>query len=256
MQARASSVLAFLALSLLTLLALAQASRAQDRPLLVFAAASLADVLEEVAALHETRTGQAVRISAGGSGTLARQILAGAPADIFVSANAEWMAEVAARNPVAAASRVDLLGNRLVVIGAVGTDDLMLADLPATLGNGRLALALPEAVPAGRYAQQALEHLGLWDDLQSRLAPADDVRGALVFVATGAAPFGIVYATDAVADARVTVVAEIPAATHAPIIYPAAMVSDAPGTSAFMATLQGAEAAALFEAAGFAVFAR
>lgn len=223
----------------------------------VFAAASLKDALDEVASGFEAATDHDIAISYAGSGLLARQIIAGAPADIYISANQDWMDEVEAAGLIADGTRRDLLGNELVLIAHEPppepleiTADL---DLPALLGDGKLAMALTEAVPAGQYGKAALDHFGLWDEVAPMVAEGDNVRAALAFVATGEAAFGIVYATDAKAEPRVSIAATFPAESHDPITYPAALLSGAADDAdrAFFEALNGAEARAIFADHGF-----
>ncbi|WP_373353639.1 molybdate ABC transporter substrate-binding protein [Pseudoroseicyclus sp. CXY001] len=215
----------------------------------IFAAASLAGPLDAASALWEEESGHEAVLSYGGSSTLARQILAGAPADVFLSANAAWMDEVEAAGRIVPGSRRDLWGNALVLVAAA-PGALALEDLPSALGGGRLATGLTDSVPAGIYAREALTALGLWDSLAPRLAEADSVRAALAFVALGAAPYGVVYATDAGAEPRVHVVATFPAESHAPITYPGAALT--PGAAeAFLAFLETPAARAFFTDAGF-----
>ena len=225
---------------------------AQD--LTVHAAASLGGALDEVATLWEDQTGGTLTLVYAGSSALARQIAAGAPGDVFVSANTAWMDVLEEGGHLRAGSRVELLTNRLVVIAPAGaTAPLDLAALPDRLGTGRLALALTEAVPAGIYARQALTALGLWGAVAPRVVEADNVRAALALVASGAATLGIVYATDAIAEPRVAVLAELPAGSHDPILYPAAALSqgDAEGAAALLALMQGEAAAEVFSRHGF-----
>lgn len=224
----------------------------------VFAAASLQEGLDEVGRLWTSRSGQRVVVSYAASSALARQIEQGAPAQVFVSADEEWMDYLAARQLIDTASRIDLVRNRLVVVGraADGPDPLNLVPgaLTAALGpQGRLAIAETQSVPAGRYAQQALESLGLWGEVSGRLAQGDNVRAALAFVARGEAPLGIVYASDAHAEPKVRVLARFPPESHAPIVYPAARVAgaDAAAVDGFLQFLAGAEARVVFQRAGF-----
>ena len=223
----------------------------------VFAAASLKTALDPVAADFEAATGDRVRISYAGSNTLARQILDGAPADIFVSASPEWMDAV--DREIAHGSRRDLLGNRLVLVAhdpAAGPVELGPGtDLRGLLDGGRLAMALVDAVPAGQYGKQALTALGLWDQVSGSVAQADNVRAALALVASGEAPLGVVYATDAAADPRVHVVATFPRDSHDPITYPAALLKTAadPADTAFLATLSAPQARRVFVDQGFLV---
>jgi molybdate transport system substrate-binding protein len=227
---------------------------AQPRePLTVFAAASLTDALQEVGRAWTKRSGQPVRFSFASSGTAARQIIAGAPADLFVAAETDWMDQVAAAGQLMPGARRDLLGGRLVLIAPAASRVRLTIRpgfaLAAALGReGRLAVGDPRSVPAGRYAQAALTRLGVWASVATRLAPAQDVRAALSYVTRGETPFGIVYETDAAAAASaVRVVGVFPAASHPPIVYPAAVVKDAkPGAVAFYRYLGGAEATAIF----------
>lgn len=238
----------------------AAAAPATAERLTVFAAASLTDAMAAVEAGFEAATGHEVAVSLAGSSALARQIEAGAPADVFISANPGWMDELEAAGRLAPGTRVDLLRNRLVLIahgsGAAPVEMSPEFDLAGRLDGGRLAMALVEAVPAGIYGKAALQSLGLWQELAPRVAQADNVRAALALVATGAAPYGIVYATDARAEDDVTAIATFPAETHPPILYPAAAIAGAEGpAAAFLDYLAGAEARAAFEAEGFAVVA-
>lgn len=223
----------------------------------VFAAASLKTALDAVAADFEAATGHEVTISYAGSNALAKQIIEGAPADIFVSAAENWMDAVEAEGLVVAGSRADLLGNRLVLI-ALGKDAAPLdigpgLDLAARLGDGKLSMAMVDAVPAGQYGKEALVQLGLWPSVEAAVAQSENVRAALALVSTGEAPLGIVYATDAVAEDNVTAVGTFPADSHTPIIYPVALLTNAsdPADAAFMAALSGDAADAIFAAQGF-----
>ncbi len=238
----------------LTFLALVLASPAMA-DVTVFAAASLKGALDDVAAAWMAATGEAATISYAGSSALARQIEAGAPADVFISANVDWMDALENEGLIEDGTRVDLLGNALVVVAAADARDVTLAELPTALGTGRLAMALYDAVPAGIYGQQALTSLGLWDSLSAWVAQTDNVRSALALVAVGEAPYGIVYATDAIAEARVRVVATFPADSHPEIAYPAAVVagSDVAAAGDFLDFLQGPEADEVFLRHGFAL---
>jgi molybdate transport system substrate-binding protein len=230
--------------------------RAADPPVLVFAAASLKDALDQVVPILEREARAGVRVSYAGSPALARQIEAGAPADLFISADRDWMDYLAARDLVQPATEVVLLGNRLVLV-APAERPIALRIAPGfalrqALGTGRLAVADPASVPAGRYARAALEKLGVWEAVADRLAPAENVRVALLFVARGEAPLGIVYATDARVEPRVTVVDTFPAGTHPTIVYPAALTRVArSGASRVLAALRGPAARAVFERQGF-----
>ncbi|SHH93293.1 molybdate transport system substrate-binding protein [Marivita hallyeonensis] len=213
-------------------LAILCALPAQAADITVFAAASLGDALTDLAEAWQAETGHSVTLVLAGSSTLARQIEAGAPADIYLSANVDWMDWLAARGRLNEVSRIDVASNTLVLVahdGAAASEVLLSpkTDIAALLGtDGRLAVALPEAVPAGLYARAGLETLGLWDDVSDRLAPTDNVRAALALVALGEAPLGVVYATDALAEPRVHVVATFPEGSHPAIAYPAALVAE------------------------------
>ena len=231
----------------------------QAGPVTVFAAASLKTALDEVAAAYADETGAEMRPAFAGSSKLARQIQQGAPAQIFVSANPGWMDVLEKDGLLAAATRRDLLHNSIVLVAGPGADEgLSLAigpalDLPAALGEGRLAMALVDAVPAGIYGKAALQSLGLWDGVADKVAQADNVRAALRLVATGEAPLGIVYATDAAAEDRVRVLGTFPAGSHPAIVYPAAIVKDGDDadTRAAFAFLTGDAARAIFARHGF-----
>jgi len=237
-------------------LALPGAARAQQ--LTVFAAASLTDALEEVGALWQARGNAPVRFSFAGSSALARQIEAGAPADVFASADEAWMDHLEARGRIAPGTRASLLSNRLVLVAPAGSPAAAVEvgaglDLPALAGDGRIAVADPDHVPAGRYARHALEALGLWEAAAPRLARADNVRVALALVQRGEVPLGIVYATDAAAARGVRVLGTFPADSHPPISYPFAAVAgrDGEAARAFLAFLATDDAAAVFRRFGF-----
>ena len=228
----------------------------------VFAAASMSNAMTGIETSFEAATGHDLVVSLAGSSALARQIQQGAPADIFISANPGWMDTLEADGLVAKGTRFDLLNNSLVLIAhgpgaapvAIGPE----MDLVGLLGDGRLAMALVDAVPAGIYGKAALERLGLWDAVAPRVAQADNVRAALALVAVGEAPYGIVYATDAAAEERVSVVATFPSRTHPPIVYPAADLAnrDLPAEAAFLEYLGGPEAREAFERHGFVALPR
>jgi len=215
----------------------------------------------EIEDRFEAATGHDLIVSLAGSSALARQIQQGAPADIFISANPDWMDAVEAEGLVETGTRFDFLSNSIVLIAA-GTDAQPAGigpdmDLAGLLGDGRLAMALADSVPAGIYGKAALENLGLWAGIEAQVAQADNVRAALAFVATGEAPYGIVYATDAVAEDRVTVVGTFPDGTHPPIVYPVADLAnrDTAAEAAFLEFLRGAEAREAFARQGFMVMA-
>lgn len=233
---------------------------ADSRPLLVFAAASLKESLDEAAAAYTAAGGPEVQVSYAASSALARQIAQGAPADAFVSADLEWMDWLQQRELVDADSRRDLLGNALVLVAPASGNpapvDLATApDLRPRLGGGRLALALVESVPAGKYARQAFESLGMWTTLAPHVAEGDSVRAALMLVARGEAPLGVVYASDARAEPRVQVVATFPADSHPPIVYPVARVAASrhAGAMEFIAWLGSPAAGEVFRRHGFSL---
>lgn len=232
--------------------------RAGAEGVLVFAAASLKTALDEIATEYTERTGQDVTVSYAASSVLARQIQQGAPADIFISANADWMDYLEQQGLLQPGTRSDLLGNSLVLIGAAGRpvlgDIRVVHDLRAELGEGFLAMALVDAVPAGIYGKAALQGLNQWEAVQERVAQTDNVRAALALVATGAAPLGVVYRSDAQAEKRVSVVASFPTDLHPPIIYPAAMTGNATGAArAFLDHLHSDAAMVFFQEQGFSL---
>lgn len=242
------------ALALASLLVPA-AARAGD--VLVFAASSLKTALDQVAADWRDRTGKVVTISYAGSSSLARQIEQGAPADLFISASVDWMDYLQSAGLIRSGMRTDLLGNRLVLV-AHGAEAAKIeldagTGLAGLLGDEPLAMALVDSVPAGVYGKQALMSLGQWDAVSPKVAQTDNVRAALALVSSGEAPFGIVYASDAVADAGVSVVAVFAQESHAPIIYPAAVTANATSVDAqaFLEALRGPGAAEIFRAQGF-----
>lgn len=234
---------------------------AQDKPapVSIFAAASLKNALDEVAAAWKSRTGEEITISYAASFPLARQIEAGAPADIFIAADEESMNYLADRKLIAPETRKDLLGNELVLVAPktalADSVALTLDGVAAALQNGRLSMGDPASVPAGKYGQAALTKLGLWDALQGKAAFADNVRAALLYVSRGETPLGVVYATDAKAAPEVKVVARFPADSHKPIVYPIARTASSKGEAARKALdfLEGPEAAKAFEKQGFVV---
>ncbi|MDT0683498.1 molybdate ABC transporter substrate-binding protein [Roseicyclus sp. F158] len=235
-----------------TLLLLASPAAAER--VTVFAAASLKTAMDEIVPLWEAASGHEAAVSLAGSSLLARQIAAGAPADLFISANAAWMDDLEARGAIAEGSRVDLLTGELVLIAPAGSGAVPLEAeaLETRLGDGRLAMALVEAVPAGIYGKAALESLGLWGTLSGRVAQSDNVRAALALVAAGEAPLGIVYATDAAAEPRVEVAAQFPDGSHPDVVYPAALTAGSPEAAAnLLRFLQGADARDVFGRLGF-----
>jgi molybdate transport system substrate-binding protein len=226
--------------------------------LTVLAAASLTEAMQDVASAWATHGHPAPRLSFASSSTLARQIEQGAPANIFASADEQWMDYLDQRHLLAPGTRRDLVANRLVLIVPADRKAQVKIgpglDLRALLGaNGRLAMGDPAHVPAGLYGREALTRLGLWDGVQDRVAPASDVRGALLLVERGEAPAGIVYATDAAAATGVAVAGVFPADTHAPVTYPFAIIAgnDTPDARDLLAFTSGAEARAIFARRGF-----
>lgn len=247
--------LAFLAATLL-------AQPAVAGEVTVFAAASLKNALDTIAADWQAETGNSAVIAYDGSAKLARQIQQGAPADVFISAAEDWMDVLQDEGLIRPETRRDLLGNRLVLI-AHGTAPAVTIgaglDLTGMLGGGKLAMGQVDSVPAGQYGKAALESLGLWASVQGDVAQVDNVRAALALVAQGEAPLGIVYASDAVADDgggdAVSVVGTFPEDSHPPIRYPAAVIaaSDKAEAQDFLTYLSTEAARAVFVAQGFAV---
>jgi molybdate transport system substrate-binding protein len=230
------------------------ASFAAADEVLVFAAASLQGPLDQAAAAFGAATGDQVTISYAGSAALARQIIAGAPADLFLSAAPEWMAAVADAGLLAGDSRA-LFGNRLVIVGPAPAPDVLTpAGLTSALGGGLLAMGHVDSVPAGVYGKAALETLGLWDGVAAQVVQVDNVRIALGLVASGEAALGVVYATDALTAPDLMVVAALPDDSHPPILYPGGVVTtgESPAAAAaFLDWLSGADGQAPFLAAGF-----
>jgi molybdate transport system substrate-binding protein len=232
---------------------------AQDTPTLVFAAASLRNALDNVNALYQRDTGRAVKISYAASSALAKQIEAGAPADIFISADEDWMDYLATRKLIRDATRKNLLGNELVLV-APSDSGLKVAIAPGfplaqLLAGGKLAMADTSAVPAGKYGKAALEKLGVWAAVEGQIAQAENVRVALSLVARKEAPLGIVYQTDAAAEPQVKIAGIFPEDTHPPIIYPIALTagSSSGDGAKFLAYVESAKARPLFEKQGFTV---
>ena len=244
-------------LAILLILGFVPGARAAGKELTVFAAASLTDVLQVIGTQFTAERKIPVRFSFAASAALARQIESGAPADVFVSADQDWMDYLQARELIDPKTRFDVVSNALVLIAP--------ADSTLTLGiergfrladalgaRGRIATGDPASVPVGKYAQAALTKLGVWPAVEKRVVAADNVRTALNFVARGEAPLGIVYATDAKSEPRVKVIDTFPPDTHGPITYPAAaMKSGGAGAAEFVKYLGSARARAAFAAAGF-----
>jgi molybdate transport system substrate-binding protein len=247
------------AVALATAILAPDAARADERrPLAVFAAASLQNALFAAAEAWRRESGRPVTLSFGASSALARQIDQGAPADIFASADLEWMDWADRRGLIAPGTRRSLLGNRLVLVEPASAPPSDLAISPGfplarALGDSRLATGEPRTVPAGRYARTALESLGVWTEVAGRIAGVENVRAALALVARGEVRFGIVYATDARSEPRVRVVGTFPAASHPPIVHPFAVTTASrhPDAAAFLAWLQAPVASGLLEEQGF-----
>lgn len=231
---------------------------ADEGKVTVFAAASLTNAMQDIAKEYKKEKNVEVVSSFASSSTLARQIEAGAPADLFISADQKWMDYAAGKKSIDSASRTTLLGNSLVVVapkasaqGEININDK--TDWTSLLKGGRLAVGDPEHVPAGIYAKEALQKLGAWDTLSPELAPAEDVRGALALVERSEAPLGIVYGSDAVASKGVKVVGTFPEDSHKKVEYPLAIVDghNCATVSAFYDYLKGPEASAIFKRYGF-----
>jgi molybdate transport system substrate-binding protein len=227
--------------------------------IMVFAAASLKEALDEAVNLYNSQTGDTAKISYAASPALARQIESGAPTDLFVSADLDWMDYLQKRNLIQPATRKNLLGNRLVIAAPANaglTLDIKPGfDLAAALRGGHLSMADPDSVPAGKYGKAALQKLGVWSSVESAVVRAENVRAALLFVSRHEAPLGIVYSTDAAADPGVMVVGVFPEDTHPPIIYPIAVTAESKNPSAprLLEFLGSPAAKAIFEKHGFTV---
>jgi len=232
---------------------------AQGGDLVVFAAASLKNALDAVNAQWQKETGKKALISYASSPALAKQIEHGAPAQMFISADLDWMDYAAQKNLIKPETRSNLLGNRIVLIApkdtAQSVDIKPGFDLAKVLGDGRLSMANVDSVPAGKYGKAALEKLGVWSSVSNRIAQAENVRAALLLVSRGETPAGIVYQTDAAADPNVKIIGTFPENTHPPIIYPIALTASTThrDAEAFLAYIKSAKAKPLFEAQGFTV---
>jgi molybdate transport system substrate-binding protein len=242
-------------IALVALVCLAACGQAPDspKPLMVLAAASLQDALEAEADAWARQGHARPRLSFAASSALARQVVNGAPADLFLSADEDWMDAVERAGALKAGTRRDLLTNTIVVIAPETSPmEVDLAD-PASFGGGKLAMADPDTVPAGKYGKAALEKMGLWRSLAGRVVRAENVRAALVLVESGEAPLGIVYATDAAASDKVRVVARFPGDSRPPIRYPVAILatSDHPEALPFEQFLDSKEGRAIFARYGF-----
>ncbi len=220
----------------------------------VFAAASMKGALDEIGAAYKAKTGIAIVATYAATGTLAKQIEAAAPADVFISADEQWMDELASKNLIKADTRQDIASNTLVLVEVKDAKlNVKLDDLAATLGDGKLALADVASVPAGKYAKAALDKLGQWSKVEKSVVMQDNVRGALALVAKGEAKLGVVYGSDVVAEPKVEVAATFGEDTHAPIRYPAAVIAASQNSEAagFVAFLLGDEAQVILKKDGF-----
>ena len=247
---------------LAALIAMAFAVPVQAGEITVFAASSLKSALDLVALDWQAETGNVATVSYDGSAKLAKQIEQGAPADMFISAAENWMDVLEDAGLIRAGTRRDILGNRLVLVGTQAPADTGFAaveigpefDLARRLGDGKLAMGMIASVPAGQYGHEALVALGLWDSVAGAVVETDNVRAAVKLVALGEAALGVVYASDAVGEAGVAVVGTFPEASHAPILYPAALTGGAkPEAAAFLDYLSSPQARARFAAQGFVV---
>lgn len=232
---------------------------ADDTKLLVFAAASLKNALDKVNAACEAEVGERATISYAATPALAKQIEEGAPADAFLSADLDWITLLTDKKLIKAETVTKLLGNEIVLVVPAGSGTALTIgpkfDLAALIGSGKLAMANVDAVPAGKYGKASLETLGVWDAVKDKVAQAENARAALALVATGEAAAGIVYATDANAESKVTVIGTFPADSHPPIVYPVAETASSKdeNTAAFLACLTSSKAAGIFKAEGFTV---
>ena len=225
----------------------------------VFAAASMKNALDNADAAFTKETGKQVAASYAASSALAKQLEGGAPADVFISADLDWMDYVAKKNLIKPDTRTNLLGNAIVLVAAkdkaTPVEIKAGMDLAGLIGDGRLAMGQVDSVPAGKYGKAALEKLGLWSSVENKVAGAESVRAALLLVSRGEAPYGIVYKTDAAADPGVAVVGTFPEDSHPPIIYPVAITADSknPDVAAYFDFLKSDKAAPFFEHEGFTV---
>ena len=252
------SILAALAAAI-AIAAVPQAATAQDKSIIVFAAASMKNALDDVDAAFTKASGITVVASYAASSALMKQIEQGAPADVFVSADLQWMDYGSQKKLIKDDTRVNLLGNRLVLIAAKDSKigDVTIRpgfDLAKLVGDGRIATGDVRAVPVGLYAKAALEKLGVWSSVEPKMAMTDNVRAALILVARGEAPLGIVYSTDAKVEPGVKIVGVFPEDSHPPIIYPVAATVDAkPNAMQYLAFLRTQAAKTIFESYGFTV---
>lgn len=228
----------------------------------VFAAASLKNALDAINGACEADVGEKATISYAASSALAKQIEEGAPADVFMSADLDWMKYLADKSLIKADTETQLLGNSIVLIApadsSAATEIKDGFDLAGLVGDGKLAMANVDSVPAGKYGKAALEKLGVWASVEGKVAQAENVRAALALVSSGEAPLGIVYKTDAAADKKVKVIGTFPADSHPAIIYPVAQTAGSKDaeTPKFLACLKSDKAKTLFEEQGFTVLAK
>ena len=253
----------WLGLALATAVTPLSMAHAQAGGLVIFAAASLKNALDEIAAAWTKETGKtAPKISYGASPALAKQMEQGAPANLFISADIDWMDYVEKKDLIKKDTRVNLLGNKIVLIAPkdskVAVDIKPGFDLAKALAGGKLAMASVDSVPAGKYGKAALEKLGAWAGVKDSIAQAENVRAALLLVARGEAPLGIVYSTDAAAEPNVKIVSAFPADSYPPIIYPAAETKDSKSADAkaFLDYLKSSKARPAFEKQGFTVLVK
>jgi molybdate transport system substrate-binding protein len=249
-------------LGLAVAVTMAPASAFAQDGLVIFAAASLKNALDEIAAGWKDSGKPAPKISYAASSALAKQLEQGAPADLFISADTDWMDYVEKKDLIKKDTRVNLLGNKIVLIAPrdskISVDVKQGFDLAKALAGGKLAMANVDSVPAGKYGKAALEKLGAWDGAKGNIAQAENVRAALLLVSRGEAPLGIVYSTDAAAEPNVRIVGTFPADSYPPIIYPAALTKDtkSPDAKAFLDQLKSNKARPAFEKQGFEVLVK
>lgn len=255
---RITKALAFAALALVAATAAVTPATAQEK-VTVFAAASMKNALDNANKAWATESSKEATVSYAASSALAKQIESGAPADIFISADLDWMKYLSDKKLVKEDTKSNWLGNRIVLVAskenAKPVDIKQGFDLSGLLAGGKLAMGAPDSVPAGKYGKAALETLGTWASVEKSVAGAESVRAALALVSRGEAPYGIVYATDAAADPGVAVVGTFPADSHPAIIYPIAILSESKATDAkaYLDYLTSAKAAPFFEKEGFTV---
>jgi molybdate transport system substrate-binding protein len=243
--------------ALFVLAGLAMPAIAQDKTITVFAAASMKNALDDIDAAYAAKTGVKVTVSYGPSSNLAKQIEQGAPADVFISADTDWMDYATSKKNINESTRVNLLGNTIVLIAPKDSrvDNVNIGpgfDLAKLAGDGRVATGDVKSVPVGKYAKAALEKLGAWPAAEAKFAMADSVRAALTLVVRNEAPLGIVYSTDAKVEPGVKIVGTFPADSHPAIIYPVAATTTAkPEASDYLAFLRSTAAKNILEKYGF-----